>query len=131
MKTYLENHLNLKRIIFLLSVAILTIVFSLIFIKFLGDIFALFNADQAANILRQLKHQKLFISFYVPLVFIFINFIIIDFLKNHGKLRIFLLILSIFIGFLLTVFLSMVNHILIMKVLWKIVIVLSKGGVSL
>lgn len=131
MKEYLKKHLNLKRIIVLLSVAVLTVLLSIIFIKFLGDFLALFKLEQAANILRQLKHQKTFIAFYIPLIFIFINFAIIDFLKNHNILRIFLLILSVFLSFILTVILSKINGILILRVLAKAIKILLGGAVSL
>lgn len=131
MKEYCKTHLSLRRIIFLFSVAILTIIFSLLFIKFLGNFLGLLKLEQPALIIKQIRYQKLFLAFYVPLIFIFINFVIIDLVKNYRILQTILLIFSIILSFLLVIFLSKINGILLGKVLWKAISILLGGGISL
>lgn len=126
----LKSLINLKTLIFVISFLLFINLFSFLLIKFSGNIAGLFS-DQAGRILLQLKDSKILLPFYIPVVFLLINLVIFLFLKNHKGLVIFLTILNIFICVLLTILLTKSNGISLIRIVVRLLSILSKGGIQL
>ena len=126
----LKSLINLKTLIFVISFLLFINLFSFLLIKFSGNIAGLFS-DQAGRILFQLKDSKILLPFYIPVVFLLINLVIFLFLKNHKGLVIFLTILNIFICVLLTILLTKSNGISLIRIVVRLLSILSKGGIQL
>lgn len=126
----LKSLINLKTLIFVISFLLFINLFCFLLIKFSGNIAGLFS-DQARRILLQLKDSKIVLPFYIPVVFLLINLVIFLFLKNHKGLVIFLTILNIFICVLLTILLTKSNGISLIRIVVRLLSILSKGGIQL
>lgn len=126
----LKSLINLKTLIFVISFLLFINLFCFLLIKFSGNIAGLFS-DQAGRILLQLKDSKILLPFYIPVVFLLINLVIFLFLKNHKGLVIFLTILNIFICVLLTILLTKSNGISLIRIVVRLLSILSKGGIQL
>lgn len=126
----LKSLINLKTLIFVISFLLFINLFSFLLIKFSGNIAGLFS-DQAGRILLQLKDSKILLPFYIPVVFLLINLVIFLFLKNHKGLVIFLTILNIFICVLLTILFTKSNGISLIRIVVRLLSILSKGGIQL
>lgn len=123
--------LTRKRISYSLIYFVVICLLTFLFFNFIGSLLSLFGVKQYAPVFDQLRWSKIAIPLYIPIIFVVLLNLVTWYLKNHSVLKVLLIILICIFGFLFSILLTVVNDVSFLRVLIKLIQILTSGEIAL